>query len=84
MKITLNKAEQEGAAELVDRLARSGAGSRAYARGLHRYLRAVATSRPRRSSHMLATSEAPSELDPPGLSSAEAKTLAQRIADDLV
>ena len=82
VKITLSKAEQGGAAELVGRLARSGAGSRAYARGLRRYLEAVAARRPPAGSLMLA------EADPgaaePGLTAAQASALAQRIADDLI
>jgi hypothetical protein len=83
VKITLNRAEKDGAAELVDRLARSGAGPRAYANGLHRYLRAVATRRPAAGGRVLATSDAAPAADPPGLGAAEAKLLAHRIADDL-
>ena len=44
-KIVLTKPEKEGAAELVERLARGGAGGRTYARALQRYLRAVAARR---------------------------------------
>jgi len=82
LKITLSKAEQAGAAELVDRLARSGAGSRAYARGLRRYLAAVAARRPPTGSLMLA--EAARGVTEPGLTAAQASALAQRIADDLI
>jgi hypothetical protein len=75
-KIVLTKPEKEGAAELVERLARSGAGGRTYARALQRYLRAVAARRP------AVAPTADAAVDP-GLPAAEALALARAIADEL-
>lgn len=77
IKITLTRAEQAGAALLVDRLARAGAGSQKYAQGLQRYLRTVAAQRASPESGSLAEAMAP------GLTAVRAKALAERIADDL-
>jgi hypothetical protein len=77
LKITLTRAEQAGAAALVDRLARAGAGSQKYASGLRRYLRTVAAQRASPGGSSL------TEATAPGLTAARAKALAERIADDL-
>jgi hypothetical protein len=68
-KIDLTEAERSGAAQLVGRLAADGAPPAAYARGLRRYLRAVASRRGVRAASTAA-------VDP--------LELANRIADQLV
>jgi hypothetical protein len=78
IKIDLDPAEQTGAAALVGRLAAGGAPARAYARGLDRYLRAVASRRPDASASLVAGAL------PAGLASDQAVALADRIADELV
>lgn len=82
VKISLNPAEKAGAAELVDRLARSGAGSRTLARGLRRYLASVAARRPPPESPRPAGIDR--EAASPGLTTEQAQALAASIADDLV
>ena len=72
VKIDLTSAEQSGAAALVGRLAGAGASPRAYARGLDRYVRAVSSRRP-----ALTGAE-------PSLTSVQAASLADRIADEIV
>ena len=72
VKIDLTSAEQSGAAALVGRLAGAGAAPGTYARGLDRYLRAVASRRP-----ALMGAE-------PALSAAQAASLAEAIADEIV
>ena len=66
MKIDLTPEEQKGAATLVSRLAQRGAPPREYARGLDRYVRAVAGSR----------------SAPNGVTAERALSLAARIAGD--
>jgi hypothetical protein len=73
VKVELTPAEQAGAAALVAQLAGTGAGSRAYARGLDRYLRALS----RRRGPALSAAET-------GLSADEARSLADRIAAEIV
>jgi len=75
IKIDLTAAEQAGAAALVSQLARGGAPKRAYARGLARYVRAVAAGR----EPVLAA-----ESEGASLSTAHAESLAARIADDVL
>ena len=73
IKIDLTEAEGAGAAQLVERLAAHGAAPATYARGVQRYLRALASRRGVRST------------SPAGaLGPAEAVDLANRIADELV
>ena len=81
LKIALTKSEQAAAAELVGRLARSGAGERTVARALGRYVRAVAARRQPAADGRLAGAVARGPA--PGLNTAQAKALADRIADDL-
>jgi hypothetical protein len=81
VKIVLTPEEQAGAAELVGRLAAGGVDGRAYARGVERYLQAVAVRRP-------ASSRVPGARAPlgvsVGLTADEAASLAGGIADTLV
>jgi hypothetical protein len=82
VKIELSPAEESGAAQLVGRLAADGAGARAYARGLGRYVRAVSARRP--TFPMGAHAQLAGAAMPAGLTSEQAVALADRIADDLV
>jgi hypothetical protein len=72
VKIDLTSAEQSGAAALVGRLAGAGAAPGTYARGLDRYVRAVASRRP-----ALMGAE-------PALTAGQASALAESIADEIV
>jgi len=72
VKVDLTSAEQSGAAALVGRLAGAGAAPGTYARGLDRYVRAVASRRP-----ALTGAE-------PALTEGQATALADRIADEIV
>jgi hypothetical protein len=75
VKINLTATEQAGAATLVGRLAAAGASPALYARGVGRYLRAVAA---RRAGSPVVGAVAPE------LGAKQADELARRIADELV
>lgn len=72
-KITLTKAEREGAHELVDELGRRGAPADAYVSALRRYLARLPGERPT-GPHALSAAEVSNE---------RYKQLAHEIADDL-
>jgi hypothetical protein len=76
LKLDLTAAERDGAAELVGRLAGSGAGRMAYARGVERYLGALARLRP-------APGIVSATPEPRAIGPAEARSLAGAIADEL-
>jgi hypothetical protein len=77
VKIDLTAAERSGAAALVGRLAGRGASPGSYARGLDRYVRAVASRRP-------AVVGVSRGRESAGLEDDQASSLADRIADELV
>ncbi len=77
IKLDLDPPAQTGAAALVTRLAASGAPPETYARGLDRYLRAVASRR-----SVVGARREPGAAA--GLGSEQAVALADRIADELV
>jgi hypothetical protein len=81
VKVVLTPEEQAGAAALVGRLAAGGAGGSAYARGVERYVRAVAVRRP----DSPRARNADAAAVPAGsLTADEATSLADSIAETLV
>lgn len=93
LKLDLTPAEAHGAAALVGRLARKGAGASLYARGIDRYLRAVGErhtdtagegTEPGVTGEVTGTRVRRGASGPGGLTADEASALAGRIADDLV
>jgi hypothetical protein len=78
VNIDLDPAERSGAAALVGRLAAGGAAPTLYARGLDRYLRSLTARRPAAVAGIVRGGHGA------GIDSAEAASLGERIADDLV